>query len=246
MPDIPDFRKMLPLGIVAILMVGVVVLLIFRQSQIKSPDSSTNLGLTLPSVASNDQPVEVRVKILEEAVTIIARKIGSTVSTGGQGNNSSEERIKTLEATVKTLQTQINDLKGLPATQITPTGVSNSNKIPVYIPLEWSGSTTSLDWTSLFTQSIFIDSADYPGATGVTLEASLKTSESGTAYARLYNKDDKTPIASSDVSTSSTDYNWVSSTSFKLTTGKKTYILQLKTSNGHDASLQNARLKISF
>lgn len=158
---------------------------------------------------------------------------------------SLQNEINTLEQTVATLQNRVATLEssGQTATQTTTT----SSKVPVYIPLGSGGSASGLDWTTQDSLAITLDPGSYSGYTSMQLEVSLSVYQgNGTAYTRLYNSDDGTGVTNSDVSTTSQSYNWVTSNGFSLPSGSKTYKIQLKTSTGYAAQVQDARIKVNF
>lgn len=236
-------KKILIIGSAILVVVIIIGLLAWRQSQSK-PTNTNQLTGSGEDQSSQSQSEALRLQTLEDTMSLVAQKVINLPSYSQPSNSNLEGRVVTLEQTVSNLQKQVDSLKLTPTQQ---TSNSTTTKTPVYIPLGWSGTTTALDWTSLPTQTIFINSDDYPGMSGVTFEAKLRAYQgSGTAFARLFNKDDNVTVTSSDVSTTSSDYNWVSSVRFSLATGKKTYVLQLKTLTSYMADIQDARLKISF
>lgn len=227
-------------------MVGGLLYLRFFQGQSSAPIPVLNQISAGSSAAPTSSPLEGRVQALEEAVILLAQKVGSTAASDvidkASSGNSYEERIKTLEATVNDLQGQITQLKQS-SSQTTQT--TSTNKAPLYIPLGWSGTTTSTNWTVISSQSMTIDPGDYPGYTSMQFEVSLRAYQgNGKAFARLSN-DDGTSIIASEVSITSGDYTWVSSSSSTLP-GKKTYKLELKSLTGYEAGAQNARIKVNF
>lgn len=231
--------------VLAVVMFLVLGLLIFRFSL---PKSLVSAKIT-PSVSSED--IEIRLDQLEKAVakmisqTPLISPTGTSSDTKTQTSPNLEARLNNLESSLASLQASVNSLKG--TTDATTDSTSVAKKSPVYIPLGWQGSASSTDWTSVAAQSFTFDPADYPGFTNVTFEANLQIYQgNGTAYARLYNNTDSGAVYGSDLSTTSQDYKWVSSSSFALTNAKKTYILQLRSNTAYASMVQNARLKISF
>lgn len=164
-------------------------------------------------------------------------------------NKSLEDRIKLLEASLTVLERRqdiVEKASGI-TTGSTTTSGSTGALPPSYIPLGSGGSTSATDWTSVDNLDVIIDPADYPGYKSMRLEVSLRTFQgNGQAYARLYNNDDGLAIPTSEVSTTSQDYNWQNSATFKLNSGKKTYKIQLKTLTGYEASVQSARIRVNF
>lgn len=171
-----------------------------------------------------------------------------------QTNNSSlEARVNTLEAAVSVLQRRVDFLEKnsrvtvLPNNTTTTTSTTVTKSAPVYIPLGSEGSVTSQTYINLDTFAVSIDPTDYPGQTSVSLELSMAVPAIvATGYARLYDATDGKDISGSEVSSTSGSYALLSSNGFSLSSGKKTYYLQARSSNGDIINIQNARLKVSF
>ncbi|MDO8498791.1 MAG: hypothetical protein Q7S44_03325 [bacterium] len=237
--------KILPVVLVVVLMTGFVLYLRFSQAPDK-PVPSPSSTITSSKTSTVDSAVSERLINLEEAVALLGQKLNSQTSDSTPGNNSPststdfENRLKKLENSVSSLQKQLSS-------QPTSTPQTAPLKTPLYVPLGWVGAATSTDWSTISTQEITLNAADYPGYTSMQFEVSLRAYQgNGKAYARIYNNTDGTGVLSSEVSTSSQDYTWVSSGTFSLPSGKKTYRLQLKSLTGYEAGSQNARLKINF
>lgn len=235
-------------GIVFLIIGGSLYIRFFAPSNpLQTPlsnESSLDSKLTKDLEASTGTEQQ-RITNLETAVITLGKQIAAlNVNLNQQKSSSNSGDLKTLQATVTDLQNQINILKGTNTTATTTSGT----KSPLYIPLGWSGSSQATDWTSISSQTITIDPSDYGGYTSMQFEANLLTYQgSGRAYARIFNKDDGLSIAPSELSSTSQDYTWVSSSTFKLTaTSKKTYVLQLKSLNGYAAQIENARIKVNF
>lgn len=192
--------------------------------------------------------------LLEDRVATLERAVIDLIKSGREISSSSAsletDTITQLQNTVTSLQSQIDTLKqsGTALTSQTSTSqtTTTATQAPLFIPLGWIGSSKTTDWAAVTGQEISIDPADYPGYKNIYFEVSLRIFQNGKAYARLQNKDDGTAILSSEVSTTSTDYTWLTSSSFQLPGAKKTYRLQLKSLTGYSADVQNARIKIVF
>lgn len=239
-----SMTKYLPVAVVVVALLIVAAGIRIATSQ---SSSSKNASVSLPVPSQ-----EARIKALEDIVVALASKVNLATVSASPANSALsssaptanlESRVKALETTVADLQLRVNRLSP-PA----PVSSQPSLKVPIYIPLGWYGAATSYtDWSTLSPQQIAINTADYPGYSNMQFEANLRVFQgNGIAYARLYDQDDKTAIADSTVSTSSQDYTWLSSSAFRLPGGQRNYVLQLKTSTGYEASLQNARIRINF
>lgn len=232
--------KLLPLIIIILLILGFAFILL-RPRPLTQP---TSLLQDLP-ITSN-LSVEDRIKTLETSVTALLKQARSNPNSVKTPNSTNESRLATLEASVSNLQNRINSLEknsqALPSQ--TPANQTSTSKSPLYIPLG-SGSSSSSDWTSINTTTVTINPSDYPGYTSMQLETSLNIFQTGTAYARLYNKDDGT--SPSEVSTTSTSDTLVTSPKFTLPASKKNYLLQVKSQiSGYNATASNARIKVNF
>jgi hypothetical protein len=171
---------------------------------------------------------------------------------------SKQEFLEILEASMSALNERIDNLasqKGVSvprAVNLTPTPVPIAATYVgpkvIYIPLGGSGGSinTLNSYGDVTTTETIIDSASYPGAKGVYLEADISIYQgNGAAYARLFNKTDGVAL-NSEVSTTSENFNLKTSGSFNLASGKKTYLIQLKTNTGYSAQLNTARLRVEF
>lgn len=155
-----------------------------------------------------------------------------------------ETRVKNLETAVTNLQTQLNQ-QSQPG-QAAPTA-SSPKRSPVYIPLGSGGQWNDQNWLSLTSYEVSVDPAEYDGYSNMQLEVNMRLVQAaGKAYARLYNVTDGSEITSSEVSTESDKSALLTSSTFKLPAGKKTYRLQIKSTYGFNIELQTARIKVSF
>lgn len=238
---------MLPFILVPVLILG--GLWIFRNLSVKQ---------TLSSPKTNEQiqevPVEVpktlpgatiedRVKSLEDTITKLVSQINTLKSSNSPSNNStsSDSRIANAEAAVTDLKARVSALE-----KATPVPVSVSSQSTVYIPLGAGGSWTDLDWNSLAEYEVSLNPSNYPGYTGMSLEVNFRMVESaGTASVRLYNMTDSSAV-SSELNTTATSFTLKTSSSFKLSSGTKTYRLQVKSSQRKEVFIQSARIKVSF
>lgn len=240
--------KLLPIGVVVGLMLAVLLYLRFSSSDNKlksalpnyQPVTQSPSGLQTPAADTND-----RLRTLEETVVLLSEKVAGQKSAPASVNQTTswggvpENRVKNLEDTVASLQKQIDALK----TSSNPV----SSKTPVYIPIGSGGVSTDQNYSSLEGFQVSIDPGDYSGYTSMVLEVNAKLSQQvGIGYVRLYNSTDNSAVSSSEVSFTSDKYTLGISSTFKLSGGKKTYQLQLKSSQGRDLYLQNVRLRVNF
>jgi hypothetical protein len=167
--------------------------------------------------------------------------------------------FQTSDAKLDNMQKQIDDLNRRLAKYETPTSYSISSPSPVssavvssstvtgphYIyALGYGGSTTSTDWTEISSMTIAFDPSDYPGYKSLQLEAYMHVRDgNGQSFARLYTSG--TAATSSVVSSTNYQDEWVSGGTFTWNTAA-TFTIQIKTLNGYDAYLSNARIKVNF
>lgn len=241
--------KLLPIGVLIFLVVLAGGYLWMRRSQAQvTPQIKELTQLTGQTDVSSFAPVDNsdRIKILEEAVILLAKKINGEVPTTGT-NATLIGRISTLEDKVTSLQRQVSQLQSGVSPTSAPAAGRSVKQPPIYIPLGWVASSSVMVWTTITTQSITIDTNDYPGFTSAQFEARIVNFQgNGTAYARLINTTDGSGVLASEVSNSGIDYAWVTSSNFSLASGKKTYAVQLKTNTGYAAQISDAHLKINF
>jgi len=237
--------KFLPIGVLILLVLGTSWFLITRQrgvsntSTVSSEQSTTSnpVPLTLPASENTE------IKTLQDALIALSKKLNGETSTSIA---TLESKVSSLEDKITTLQRQVSQLQ-TGSTPVPTQAVVASKKSPIYIPLGWVGSSSALDWTTISTQSIIIDTSDYPGMTSVQFEGRIVNYQgNGTCFARIINTTDGTSFAGSQISASATDYTWVTSSTFYLTGGSKAYAVQLKTNTGYAAQISDAHLKINF
>lgn len=215
--------------------------------------ATTNLLKIQPKDSASGEATQIRLDQLEQAVAALIKKVDiqqSTTSakpvTSSTSTQGLDARLNNIESTLAVLQVSVNQLKqsGVQSTGADSSSVSRS---PLYIPLGWSGSSSATNWTSITTQTFEFNPSDYSGFKSLTFEVNLQVYQgNGKAYARLYNSTDGVAVYGTDVSSTSQDYLWVSSSNFSVPTSKKTYVLQLKTNTGYASMVQNARIKVNF
>ncbi len=194
---------------------------------------------TLPQAS-----IEDRVKALEDLTVKLVEQINSLKSASKDGKSGSPDdaKLNLLDASVTELKMRVSALE-----KATPQPVSSTSKSStVYIPLGSGGTSDDANWYSLSGYEISMDPGEYSGYTGMQLEVSMKLNEKvGTANARLLNSSDNSAV-SSEVTTTSDSFTLLSTGGFKLPAGRKTYQLQLKSSQNRTIQLQNARIKVNF
>lgn len=247
--------KFLPILVLILLVLGASWYFITRQEQNIASSTLPASAQSTPSAQSNSIPLipitpsstglsSDQFKNLQDAVIALQKKVNGETSTNIA---TLESKITSLEDKVTTLQRQVGSLTSGISPTPTEAAATSTKKSPIYIPLGWVASSSVLDWTTVSTQSVVIDTADYPGMTSAQFEGRIVNYQgNGTCYARMVNTTDGTALLGSQISASGTDYAWVTSSGFSLNTGKKTYAVQLKTNTGYTAQISDAHLKINF
>ena len=236
--------KLLPLGVVVV-MLGLLLYLRFHRESaspnLRGQTNTSGQSTLLPSLeTSPPDNLGDRLLAVEESISLLAKRVTNTAPASAP--SSSDNRVKALEDSVASLQKELDQLKTTPA----PTQTTFKS-LPIYIPLGSGSSSTSQDWSLIEGYQVSLDPGDYPGYSGIQLEVTAKLAQAaGTGYVRLYNATDNSAVSSSDASTTAASYALATSGGFKLALGRKTYQLQLKTSQGFEFYIQTARLKVSF
>lgn len=222
-------------------------LIYWRFFAIKSSGSNNLIGA---KVSETQGPVEVpktlpnatleaRVKVLEEALIEIVKRVNG-LNNEDSADISIESRLNSIEASITDLKVQVSSLG---QTTTTP---ATSTKPTIYIPLGAGGSWGDKDWYSTAEYEISLDPSNYPGYKGMVLEVTFRLVEAvGTGSVRLFNTSDNTSV-SSQVDTTSTSFSLKTSPAFTLSSGSKTYKLQVKSSQGATLFIQSARIKVNF
>lgn len=234
-------------GMVVLIVASIVTYLqFFRTPQKEEEGASTNLRIAALETAVVDLVKQVNsLGGASDSASLVSPTFEQTSS-----NLTLENRVKNMEISLVDLKARLTRLEEdttTPAASTAPTTTTTTtSKSPAYIPIGTSGSSVSTNWTEISSLEVTIDPADYSGYKSMVLEIQLKIFQNGTAYGRLYNKTDGTSPVGSEVSTSNTDYTSLTSGSFTIPSGKKTYRIQLKSLTGYEAFAQNARIKVNF
>lgn len=236
--------RFLPFILVAVLVLGGLGYWRFVASKptLPSPqvtgDSSDQIQFP---VTGSDATLEEKVKILEEIAKKLVAQVNLLKATKSAINTT---EINDLNTAVSELKIKVAALEN--TSPVTTTTTTTSSKSTVYIPLgSGGGPWNNQDWYST-DYLVSLDPANYPGYSGMYLEGVFRlTSAVGTASLRLYNSTDNSAV-SPEISTTSTTFTLKTSTSFKLPSGSKNYVLQVKSSSNQDMQIQSARIKVNF
>ena len=169
-----------------------------------------------------------------------------------------DEFLEILEASISAVNKRIDELPKVSqttpvtnqtqsaTTQVTTT--SSTGPKTSYIPVGNSGSgTSSTDFSSVSGHEVTIDTGSYPGYKQMVLEANFRIFQgNGTGEVRLFNKTDGTAVINSTLSTTSQDYSTKTSSGFNISSGSKTYTVQVKSTTGYSVDLQWSRIRVDF
>lgn len=190
---------------------------------------------SLPASGDDD-----KIASLEQSVRNLTGEIDKLKSAKETGNP--DTRITNAESSITELKARVSSLE-----KATPAPVVSTGQSAVYIPLgSGGGPWANQDWYTTGEYEVSLDPGNYPNYTGMYLEVSFRLAEAvGTASVRLYNASDGS-ATSSQLDTTSTSFSLKTSSSFKLPAGAKTYKLQVKSSEGKNLFIQNARIRVNF
>jgi len=122
---------------------------------------------------------------------------------------------------------------------------SNQSKI-IYVPITAEGTVSSVNFTDIVPSEFYFDLSDYPGAKEVRFQAYLLSVNNDQIFARLYDNTNKRGIDFSDIQTNSSTFTRVESSAMTIWRGNNKYTVQLRSVNGTQAQLKDAKLKIFF
>ncbi|MBI3486077.1 hypothetical protein HY025_04010 [Candidatus Daviesbacteria bacterium] len=244
--------KILPIILIVGVILGALLYIRFFQNQTNIKIAS----LTSTAQSTDSSDLKDRVGKLDDSVVTLAKQIVSINSILAKPGvvESSNNSALSLEARVAALETGLADvkvslalLKATPAPATSQTSSTSTPSYPVYIPLGSGGQIGDRNWNSTGTYQATIDPGNYSGYKNMQLEINTQMIQSvGQANFRLFNSSDNSAVSGSDISTTSSSYVWITSNSFTLASGSKTYVLQIQSTQGYNINVQNARIKVNF
>ena len=122
---------------------------------------------------------------------------------------------------------------------------TNQSRV-VYVPLITSGSVSSVSWADVIPSEFYFDLNDYQGAKEIRFQAYILSLNNDLVTARLYDVTNGRGVDFSDIQTASSTFTRVESSSIKIWRGNNKYTVQLRSVNGTQAQLKDAKLKIIF
>lgn len=116
-----------------------------------------------------------------------------------------------------------------------------------YIPLTASLTTSNTDWTSVSGTETYIDlKNNYSANAYVTWEAVLSAASGGQVTARLYDATHGIGVNGSEVSSTSTNGELVTSGKLNLWAGNNLYKVQIKSLNSYAVTFTSGRIKLVY
>lgn len=128
------------------------------------------------------------------------------------------------------------------------TSVSSGVQTKVaFVPLGAEGAVSSISFADITPSEFYFDLESYPGAKEVRFEAYIMALNPGTKiYARLYDQTNKRGVDMSDIQTSSGTYERQESSGIVIWRGNNKHTVQLRSVNGTEARLKDAKLRIIY
>lgn len=192
--------------------------------------------------AEEDQPAVSKVRTLPPSPTLISPNNSKSETTAA--TTDIDSKIYPLITQIAQINKTLSITKSPSLPTITP---AQSTQLPTreyYVPLG-SATTTSTNWTDIKGVEANIVPANYGTITGVYFEAGLEIpTGNGQVYARLNNVTDSTTLIESEVTKEGSGGVLVSSGAIPIPATTKLYRVQLRSTQGAEAKLLNARIKI--
>jgi len=147
------------------------------------------------------------------------------------------------------LEEKINSHLGMPVISPTPiTKVINNvttNTAISYIPVASSGNTIMMNWTKVDGSQFVFDAKDYPSKSKVSWEVNLKVQNPNSrCSARIYDQTNLRAVDYSELSTTSTVFEYLASQNVAIWAGKNQYYLEIKSLDGSTCYISSPRLVI--
>lgn len=231
--------KILGLVIISILIISAFAF--YRYIAPEKKEAKTNILTPVTSLKSKKVSTDSANLPVEETEN-------ETFDSSSFSPDTQDQRISILKQQLTVLQKRVEQLELSGSKSTATTTTQSASKVSTYVfSLGKGGSTVKNDWTTVDNLDITIDPSDYSGYKSMQLEVEVKVKDgNGKVFARLFNSSDGTSVSQSEISSSAFDYTWVTSSTFNLSSGKKTFKIQLKSLTGYEAFVQSARIKVNF
>ncbi|MFC1653289.1 hypothetical protein ACFL1M_00385 [Patescibacteria group bacterium] len=190
------------------------------------------------ALAGKGHELNVRMGMVEKRLDTLIKREGYDSELGDEVlvNKAAAEAVKSLKPELEARNTTpepspIEDVLGA------------QDGIREYFVPMGSGSTSKREWADVSSAQATVNSDRYGEIVSVYFEASIK-SINGKVEARILDRTSSEVIHNSNISSDSTSFEWKFSKPFELGKGGKTYMVQMKSSTGELAEMNQARLRI--
>jgi len=191
-----------------------------------------------------DRFVEKKTQEASEGETIVGEQ--SKVATDSCGLVCQQTIVAKISEELSRLPSPAGQSSVSPPLPIkTPTATNGKPKV-VYIPLITFGSVSSISWTDIVPSEFYFDLSNYSGAKEVRFETYLLSLNNDLVTARMYDATNKRAVDFSDLQTTSSTFTRIESSPLVIWQGNNKYTIQLRSVNGTQAQLKDARLKILY
>lgn len=134
----------------------------------------------------------------------------------------------------------------IPIRRATTPTIANGKPKVVYFPLVTDGTVTSINWTDIVPSEFYFDLENYPNAKEVRFEAYLLSLNNDLVTARLYDQTNKRAVDFSDLQTKESTFTRAESSGISIWQGNNKYTVQLRSVNGTQVQLKDAKIKIIY
>ncbi|MBI5465487.1 hypothetical protein HY946_02665 [Candidatus Gottesmanbacteria bacterium] len=180
----------------------------------------------------------------QKIITSIPSTVPLATSTPSDNNLCPQSCLAQIFIATSSVKTPVPPTPKTTPASVNPVVSYTSSVKEFFVPFG-SGSSSAKDWQDVSGLAANVDSTNYPRVKKITFEASIHIPTGNeTAYVRLYNSSDKHPVWFSEMSLEGGTAQFLTSQPVSLDSGGKTYQVQMKTSLGYPAILDQARLHI--
>ncbi len=260
-------KKIIIITLIALVSLLVISLVLYRNLKTEKNQVERQAQALLDNNGDfSAQSTDAQINDLKQSLLFLAQEVGTIrsaessaiTSTSGTSRVASQNlsgnlstsadliiRIKSLEDKISVLEQKVGTSKSSPAPS-NSTSTTPALKVQ-YIPIAASSTSNDQSGSTLDTSEISLDPSEFPGYTSIQLEVVMKQAEAvGEATVSLFNYTDGVTISNSSITTANTAYTTYSSQGVKLSSGRKTYRLWAKSSQGYTVYIQSARLKVNY
>ena len=191
-----------------------------------------------------DRFIEKKTQEASESETVVGEQ--SKIATDSCGLSCQQEISQKIDEELSRLPSPAGQSSFSPSAPTkTPTQPNGKPKV-VYIPLAADGTVASASWTNVVPSEFYFDQTNYPGVKEVRFEVNLLSLNNDLAFVRIYDATNKRAVDFSDLQTTSSTFTRIESSPLVIWRGNNKYTIQLRSVNGTQAQLKDARLKILY